>query len=61
MGFSSQFFPYDYGFLKKFQVFSLRIAKPGASLGPHSDAKNIANTGNNKDLVFNYSRHWKQL
>jgi hypothetical protein len=33
MRFSSQFFSYDYGFLKKFQVFSLRIGKPGDSLG----------------------------
>jgi hypothetical protein len=31
--FSSQIFPCDYGFHKKFQVFSLRIVKPGDSLG----------------------------
>ena len=59
MGARSHFSPYDYRSTEKFQVFSLRIAKPDASLGPHSDAKNIANTGNNNNLVFNYSRHWK--
>ncbi|WP_421164482.1 hypothetical protein, partial [Aeromonas dhakensis] len=33
VGFRSQFFRCDYAFRKKFQVFSLRIGKPGASLG----------------------------